>query len=227
VNEDGPFLGRNWQRGKVLRYLKTGQGQKLQLVWFLRERHYERFFEPIRCLFQADENEMGFGFSIMSLCCLLIETIACYRLGWPSSSARELRQLEASPHNLNVPSLEFKLTGPFDSKDFSSEKAFISFFDEPQHRVHFPDLVGKGQEFYKSIRCGLLHQAQTKDGWRIRISGKCYDDGPDEKSINRYVFAPALQNCFDSFLQQLENVEWDDPLWLSVRKKIWWLAATS
>lgn len=227
MHQDGSFLALNWQCGKVLRYLRAGQGQKLQFVWFLRERHYERFLEPIRCLIQAEASESGFGFSIMSLCCLLIETIECYRLGWPSSSARELRQLEASPHNLTVPSVEFKLTGPFDSQKFSSERTFINFFDESQHRLHFPDLSGKGQEFYKSIRCGLLHQAQTKDGWRIRTSGRCYDDSPDQKSINRYEFAQSLQNCFNSFLNELENGEWDDSLWRGVRKKIWWLAVTS
>jgi hypothetical protein len=162
MHQDGSFLALNWQCGKVLRYLRAGPGQKLQFVWFLRERHYERFFEPIRCLIQAEASESGFGFSIISLCCLLIETIECYRLGWPSSSAKELSQLEASPHNLTAPSVEFKLTGPFDSQEFSSERAFINFFDEPQHRLHFPDLSGKGQDFYKSIRCGLLHQAQTK-----------------------------------------------------------------
>ncbi len=29
------------------------------------------------------------------------------------------------------------------------------------------DTDDKAQNFYKNVRCGLLHEAQTKDGWRI------------------------------------------------------------
>ncbi|HEV1993296.1 MAG TPA: hypothetical protein VGR03_03095 [Candidatus Acidoferrum sp.] len=227
MDKDGAFLAQNWQCGKVIRYLEAGEAQKHLLVCFLQERHYERFFEPIGSLIHAGRTQRGFGFSIMSLCCLLIETIECYCLGWPSSSPKELRQLEASPHNLAVPSNDFKISGPYEPHKYSSEQAFIKFFDDSLHNLHFPDLVGKGRNFYSSIRCGLLHQAQTKDGWRIRTSGKLYDDSPDKKSINRDAFAQALQNCFDSLLKELEKAEWDGALWKAVRKKMWWLAVTS
>ena len=37
------------------------------------------------------------------------------------------------------------------------ETAFVNFFKE--HKREFPAI--NGSEFYKNIRCGILHQAQT------------------------------------------------------------------
>jgi hypothetical protein len=223
---DGPRLAMNWPRGKVLRYLRTGQGQKMQMTYFISERYEERFFGPIRCLIGSDTQ--GFGFAIMSLCCLLVETIQCYRLGWPASSPAELEKLaKLSDDVLLIVPLDYRLVGPFPRTKFSSQIAFNSFFDAPEHRPHFRALAGKGGEFYSSVRCGLLHQAQTKKGWRIRVSGNYYQEFSWGIGINRNEFAQSLYNCFRDFLKELENTEWNHPLWQSVWKKLWWLAVTS
>jgi hypothetical protein len=76
-------LAWNWSKARVLKSLD--KGQKQELIRFLRERYQERFLTPIRCLRNAPENEHGFGFAMMSLCCLLVETLGCYRSGLPSS----------------------------------------------------------------------------------------------------------------------------------------------
>lgn len=218
-----PLLARNWRKAKVLQCHDARE--RLALVCFLRERYAERFFEPIAYLTWAPSSARGYGFAIMSLCCLLIETIECYRLGWPSSSVKELNALAGDPLNSAVPESHYKLIGPFENDKFSSEVVFKKFFEEPKHKRHFPDV--DGVVFYKAIRCGLLHQSQTKDSWRIRTSGRQWDDAPSEKSINRNKFSRALKECFDAFLEELEMVLWNEEPWKSTRKKIWWLAQTS
>jgi len=223
---DGPLLAMNWPRGKVLRYLRTGQGQKMQITYFLCERYEERFFGPIGCLIGS--KTQGFGFAVMSLCCLMIETIECYRLGWPASSPAELKKLtKLSDDILSIVPPSYRLVGPFSPKKFSSEIAFKSFFDAPEHHTYFREFAGKGGDFYNAVRCGLLHQAQTKKGWRIRMSGNCYQEFAWGISINRDQFAQSLYNCFRGFLKELEDTDWNQPLWQSVWKKLWWLAVTS
>ena len=44
------------------------------------------------------------------------------------------------------------------------EHAFCSFFDA---HVEFAPFRGHAREFYKGVRCGILHQAETTLGWRI------------------------------------------------------------
>jgi len=223
MNAHDPLLARNWKKTKVLQCHNASE--RLALVCFLRERYAERFFEPIACLTGAPSSGQGYGFAIMSLCCLLIETIECYRLGWPSSSAKELRDLQNDPLNSKVPESHYKLSGSFQNEKFSSEVAFKKFFEEPKHKEYFPDV--DGAVFYTAIRCGLLHQAQTKGSWLILTSGKQWDDAPSQKSINRNCFSQALKACFDAFLEELERAAWVEDPWKNAGKKIWWLAQTS
>src|SRR6266508_6503510 len=49
------------------------------------------------------------------------------------------------------------------------ELAFCSFFDGHDQFALFR---GHARDFYKGIRCGILHQAETSLGWRIRQDTK-------------------------------------------------------
>jgi hypothetical protein len=55
------------------------------LIDFIRQRHTERFFDPIQRLRGAERNQQGYGFAMMALCSLLIETIQSYREGLPTT----------------------------------------------------------------------------------------------------------------------------------------------
>src|SRR5260370_35245120 len=88
--------------GDVKNWLDTGSTG--ELVLFLRKRHESRFFSPIECLRKAAETYTGYGFSMMSLCCLLIETVQCYREGMPTSSRKEWGLLVSIQSNELVPS---------------------------------------------------------------------------------------------------------------------------
>ncbi len=211
-------LAWNWTNTRVNECLLTEQ--KHELVRFLRERYQERFFDPIRCLREAEGSEQGYGFAVMSLCCLLIETIECYRKGLPSSHAGELKKLEQLPANHSVPRPEWKLQEPF---TVSSEVVFADFFKESQHQRFFPGV--NGSDFYHQIRCGLLHQAQTKGGWRIHRVGRFWDDG--QRTVNREEFAQRLKDCFDSFLGELEAEDCQNSVWQNAGRKIYWLVETS
>jgi hypothetical protein len=210
-------LARNWSRSRVLECLQGEQ--KTELIRFINERYSERFFDPIRYLRNAPGNSQGYGFAIMALCCLLVETLECYRKGLPSSHARELDGLEKSSTNKDAPP-DYKLVGPFRVR---SESVFVDFFDDSQHNKYFPRVDGK--DFYLKVRCGLLHQAQTKDNWRVVRAGKFWDSV--EKSINRDEFSARLRECFDGYLKELGEGAWDGDVWKAARKKVWWLAKTS
>jgi hypothetical protein len=96
--------------------------------------------------------------------------------------------------------------------------AFQDFF------AHFSSLFPEmdGLEFYRSIRNGLLHQAQTKNGWTIRVdSAKLCE--PANRVINRNLFADGLKAAFDAYLTELRTSSPDSDIWKNARRKIWWL----
>lgn len=208
-----PWLARGWRASKVEDSLNNHNTK--ELIQFLRCRFNERFFRPIHILRRASGNEQGYGFAIMALCSLLVETIQCYRLGLPSTYSGDLSNLSRynPPAEYDVPLNERKINGC---------KVFKAFFVADVKR--FPNI--NGGQFYQGIRNGLLHQAQTRDGWQIntRRSELC---NPKNKIIDRDRFAKALEDAFEGYLEVLEQHKWVDDIWQKAARKIWWLIRLS
>jgi hypothetical protein len=151
----------------------------------------------------------------MALCSLLIETIQSYWEGWPSTNKSELEKLEKhhSPNEYAISRSEWP----------STRKAFEDFFSNPIFSPYFPT-VGADQ-FYDCIRNSLLHQGQTKSGWKIWEVGQLWDSGGP--TINRNRFAAAVKEAFDDYLRVLEKAGWGAERWVKARRKIWWLIELS
>lgn len=208
-------LAKNWTKSRVLACFTNND--TVELCRFLHERYEDRFLAPIELLRLAPDTRVGYGFAVMALCCLLVETIESYRKGWPSSHGPDLNALAQRPEN-QAATAECKLVPPFPGVD--SKTAFSDFFNEPNHRPFFTGV--NGSDFYTEIRCGLLHQAQTKGGWRITRSGAFWDT--NNKTINRDEFAVRTAECFENYLRELQKAAWTDSIWVNARKKIWWTA---
>lgn len=70
--------------------------------------------------------------------------------------------------------------------------------------------------FYKNIRCGILHQGETKDGWRIRRDNKncCVLLDIENKKIDANLFRDILENAVQKYCDDLiilpdESIEWE------------------
>ncbi|MGH7771433.1 MAG: hypothetical protein ACREQA_04280 [Candidatus Binatia bacterium] len=208
-----PKLANAWRASKVRRCLR--KKERHELVRFLRERHYERFFEPVQCLRKAPSNEHGYGFAIMALCSLLIETIQSYKDGLPTTNPSELdrlRTLRKVPKPYRIPQ-RLRVNG---------KKAFQRFFRN--YWQHFPGL--SGARFYKNVRNGLLHQGQTKSGWLLRRRGSTICD-PKTRIVYRENFARELETCFESYMGDLRAHSWKHPTWKNAVRKLWWLIRLS
>jgi len=97
-----------------------------------------------------------------------------------------------------------------------SKKAFCLFFDEFEP---FKDLRGHVPAFYKHVRCGILHQAETTDGWRIRRDETPLFDATAQ-TVNANRFLEALEQTLNRFCDDLKTADWDSPQWKNVRKKM-------
>lgn len=92
-------------------------------------------------------------------------------------------------------------------------------FEEFFTRVsYFHDLKGLGGEFYKHIRCGILHQAETTGGWLIRRRGALVDKS--NKVLNADKFMKMLQIALDDYCQEITSARWNDVIWRKCRRKM-------
>ena len=112
---------------------------------------------------------------------------------------------------LVIEALECFYEGKKDSKGASAEM-FERFFKRPTG-LHVFD--GEDNWFYKQIRCGILHQAETAGGWRIRRDCLLLDAA--QRLINAKLFILALQAAVADYAEQLET---DDRIWENFRKKM-------
>lgn len=75
-----------------------------------------------------------------------------------------------------------------------------------------------GKNFYKNIRCGVLHQGETTGGWRIRRSGDLLNLG--NNTINSVMFLEEVEKVLKSYVEKLESAEWDSEIWDNCRVKM-------
>ncbi|MCZ4314625.1 hypothetical protein O4H66_14545 [Comamonadaceae bacterium G21597-S1] len=93
-----------------------------------------------------------------------------------------------------------------------SRAIFRNFFTRPTGL----EALGRGGDwFYRDIRCGILHQAETCKGWRIRRSGPLLD--ATSHSINAKRFIVLLQKAVEAYAINLAK---DPALWENFRTKM-------
>lgn len=114
---------------------------------FFEQRITNRHLNPINKILNMRLNS-GEGFAVVSLQCSLIETVESFYNGWiyefPTYKKEGKIVKNKKGHNLNNCNI------------------FESFF---QNRIPFTKIDGK--DFFFNVRCALLHESQTKNGWRI------------------------------------------------------------
>jgi len=114
---------------------------------FFEARLDSRYFKPIEALEQMNQYS-GEGFAIVTLHCSLIEFLASTLEGKTYRYSR----------NGNPPLGEFEYS--------NSRDMFVSFLKKNEPFKGMFSKNGAAEDFYASVRCGLLHEARTKGRWR-------------------------------------------------------------
>ncbi|ELK5409252.1 hypothetical protein RVU00_003530, partial [Vibrio cholerae] len=146
------------------------------------------------------DNSQKHGFAMMAVCCLMVESLISMKRGINETSDARNEQ---------------------GHKIYSGE-LFEEFFSESSY---FCGFSGLGRDFYKHIRCGILHQAETTGGWRIRRKGELVDK--NEKIINATKFMNALESELNAYLHKLEIEDFTDLVWVNLLKKIDFIASNA
>jgi len=101
------------------------------------------------------------------------------------------------------------------NSDGRSAEAFSSFFNDADL---FRGFSGHEKQFYKNVRCGILHQAEATGGWKILRKGPLFDSGTN--TVNAVRFMNTLQKVLNDFCDGLKAAPWDGAQWRSVCLKM-------
>jgi hypothetical protein len=87
-----------------------------------------------------------------------------------------------------------------------------------KHEPKFAIFAGIADRFFEDVRCGLLHQGETRNGWTVMRLGPLFD--PLEKQLNATRFLKAVYDALVIYCNELEQADWNDEKWIKCRKKM-------
>lgn len=155
---------------------------------YFETRISTRYLKPIDSILNLNSNK-GEGFAVVNLQCSLIETVECFINGWIH---QKIGRNYVWRNNITS-----------ETKN-RNEDVFISFFRE---REPFKSMVPEinGSDFFKDVRCGLLHETQTKKGWKIKTNGS--NNSVVGKTIYRESFHNDIETVIKNYKTAIINCE--------------------
>ncbi|TRB19701.1 hypothetical protein [Rhizobium rhizogenes] len=155
------------------------QDDWLKAIDVLRDRIEGRFIKPAQTLIDVDKasKQHTFGFAILALDCLILETIQGFTQGVTNHTGQ---------------------SGPLFRAFLSNWQPFVACLGVDMAATT------KADEFYKQGRCALHHSGATEK-LMVGISGPMmrFDNG--QITVNRTLFHKELAKEFDRYLEALSD----------------------
>jgi hypothetical protein len=99
-----------------------------------------------------------------------------------------------------------------------SERAFKLFLRDEDR---FAIFRGHERDFWKCVRCGILHQGETIGGWRLNFSRPAEDlFVPHPPTVNCFKFLDALEETLADYRDTLTTTPWNHDMWRHFRRKM-------
>lgn len=174
-----------------LKLKKNDSAEWEKAILVFRDRIEGRYFKPLKALenHKVKEIRINSGFIIMPIICLLIETLEQF---WNGNITTN-KNLKKN-NNDNIP---------------NDSLAFHKFFNRSQKLSSFFDSEIKSNIFYSNIRCGLLHQGQTKGKSLIHIKNNTemlsWINKDEGISIQRKLFLKEIEKMYEEYIEYLKK----------------------
>lgn len=202
--------GNNITVGQLQNWIKSES--QVELADFFYHRYYGRYIKPFDFKDSEYVKKYKNGFAIMTSCCLLIETFVSF----------------TEPNFLDTNQKSEKCFGYF----FLTQKEFIEFAKNGLKLSEYTSQSGKRlnnkgipYDFYKNVRCGILHNGETKNNWKIVRNGNLFDT--TNKRINSYLFMSKLKDIMQEFRDELKKSSIDQKIWITYKSRLEYLIQNS
>lgn len=182
----GNLTVQDWlNQKKLLKENPSGDSLWCGAFEFFEKRIITRYLKPIEAI-ENDSDIEGEGFAITAILCSLIEALETFRSG------KAYRR--ASKGNPLNPQTEY----------FQSQDIFEEFLKKREpFRIHFA-IGNRATSFYENVRCAVLHEAATRNGWRIRIdTATLVEERGSAIILNRILFVQAVKQYMGIYKAEL------------------------
>lgn len=181
------------------------KGDRPGLADFIYDRLYGRYLMPFS-FESADKNhkkQYKSGFLMMASCCLLIETYVSFI---------EIDYRDTNGEARNCFGYFFTTEPRFKEMSIGGLQAGGKLSTKKEG--------GLPNDFYENVRCGILHNAETRNGWTITRSGKTYFDAATKK-IDANRFAKRLEYVLQDYRKKLLSEDFaTSAIWNNFRNRM-------
>jgi hypothetical protein len=160
-----------------------------------------KFFNPLGELIKQ-KKQKGEGFTIVTTQCALVESLASFRKG----------QIFNHQKNKNSPIFEYNSSGNMFVEFLQTDEIFENNFwtiENGKKKENFPFSADR---FYSDVRCGLMHEARTKNEWFINTTKKKITTAKifivkegNKTKILRSILHYRLKSCVKKYCADLKE----------------------
>jgi hypothetical protein len=194
-----------------------------EILGLLDKRLNTRYFIPIRRILLTSKNH-GEGFAVMILICSLIEFL---------QTLEEGKYFNKDDNDKNDYRYGLGKSRDHYTRFLTQKTQFKAYFSKK-------NINGEtyAEDFYSNVRCGLLHEAATSNGWVIRASKyKPNSDFVDLsndpiKIIYRDLFFAAIKKYIEGYKKQVKDGDvllrnalcrkFDKLCEIEIKDEVWW-----
>jgi len=198
----GKYTVGNWiELRKKLLNQSTSEADWLEAYNFFKLRIDTRFLKPIEAILAIIPKNDGQGFAACALQCVLIEFLEAFYQGKVYRPPIDKEAIKKQAKRLSI---EFKdLEKHKQPNEYTSSVSFFKSF--LINRNPYNDFFDnkKADLFYKHFRCGLLHEAATKGGSKIRSKKEGAPDCIVDLTENGIIiYRDAFQKSIGVYLEE-------------------------
>lgn len=182
---------------KYLEYVSNKN--KSKIAEMIYQRFYDRYLKPFSFPNREFKKNYKNGFSMMASSCLMIETYMAFKKGVEDTEG---------------------VGREYFCDFFNSESEFKIFEDNSRDNNGNYLKTAIPSKFYFNIRCGILHQGETKEGWKITREKIEPLFDCSSLTLNAYKFMQELDKVLKRYKDELETENWNDEIWINLRTKM-------
>ncbi len=152
---------------------------------YFDKRFKTRYLQPIKVI-ENNSQVKGEGFSVVAIICSMIEALESFYQGKSYRKAAKGKPLDEQ------------------TEYYKSQPLFESFLTKREpFKGHFVN-GGLAADFYENVRCAILHEAATRNGWKVNIKENILlTVNGNEKVINRVIFVQEIEKYMEQYKKEV------------------------